>query len=65
MLQAFCDERGVPLSEEQAGRRLARELELDRKMRMFFRHRFPQTCAPAAKQTGFSCSLSNPTFVSV
>ncbi|KAK9844167.1 hypothetical protein WJX81_006719 [Elliptochloris bilobata] len=41
--QAFCDEAGEPLSQEQAGRRLEKELELDRRMRMFFRHRFSQT----------------------
>ena len=43
--QAFCDEAGAPLTQEQAGRRLDKELELDRRMRMFFRHRFSQTCA--------------------
>jgi hypothetical protein len=42
--QAFCDEAGAPLSQEQAGQRLGRELELDRKMRMFFRHRHSQPC---------------------
>jgi len=31
-VQAFCDEAGAPLSQEQAGQRLGRELELDRKM---------------------------------
>lgn len=42
--QAFCDERGVPLTREQAGERLARELELDRRMRMYHRHSDTQTC---------------------
>ena len=50
--QAFCDEAGAPLSQEQAGRRLEKELELDRKMRMFFRHRFSQTCAPTRARRG-------------
>lgn len=40
----FCDERGVPLTREQAGERLARELELDRRMRMYHRHSDTQTC---------------------
>ncbi len=44
MGQEFCDERGVPLTREQAGERLARELELDRRMRMYHRHSDTQTC---------------------
>ncbi len=43
--QAFCDERGAALTREQAGERLARELKLDRSMRMYHRHSDTQTCA--------------------
>ena len=42
--QEFCDEKGVPLTREQAGERLARELDLDRRMRMYHRHSDTQTC---------------------
>jgi len=53
-VQAFCDEAGAPLSQEQAGQRLGRELELDRKMRMFFRHRHSQPCGPLGRAP-FTC----------
>ncbi|EIE22417.1 hypothetical protein COCSUDRAFT_16693 [Coccomyxa subellipsoidea C-169] len=43
--RAFCDERGAALTREQAGERLARELKLDRSMRMYHRHSDTQTCA--------------------
>ena len=36
-MQAFCDERGEPLTSEEAGERLSRELELDKEMRMYHR----------------------------
>lgn len=35
--QAFCDERGEPLTSHEAGERLTRELELDKEMRMYHR----------------------------
>ncbi len=35
--QAFCDERGEPLTLHEAGERLSRELELDKEMRMYHR----------------------------
>ena len=35
--QAFCDERGEPLTSHEAGERLSRELDLDREMRMYHR----------------------------
>ena len=44
-VQAFCDERGAALTREEAGERLARELKLDRNMRMYHRHSDNQTCA--------------------
>ena len=46
-LQAFCDERGEPLTSHEAGERLTRELELDREMRMYNRRGETPRSAPA------------------
>lgn len=45
--QAFCNEWGEALSREQAGEQLARELELDRQMRMYHCHCDSHTCVHA------------------
>lgn len=44
--QAFCDERGEPLTSHEAGERLSRELELDREMRMYHRRSEHPRSAP-------------------
>ncbi|BDA43411.1 H(+)/Cl(-) exchange transporter 7 [Coccomyxa sp. Obi] len=58
--RAFCDERGVPLTREQAGERLARELELDRRMRMYHRHSDTQTWCMARQPSVDSTIGSSP-----
>jgi hypothetical protein len=56
--QAFCDERGEALSQEQAGERLARELELDRQMRMYHRNCDNHTCDPYSCSAALFCACN-------